>query len=90
MFDDIFTEMNTDRGNHRNEGTTRRRQVLEESVQRLQKNKQGIILGARRLAALNKKVGEEATVITPNGKRELEILSLITVHDETDREKAGA
>jgi transcription elongation factor GreA len=41
-------------------------------------------------ALLNKKVGDEATVITPNGKRELEILSLITVHDETDREKAGA
>jgi len=33
-------------------------------------------------ALLNKKVGEEATVITPNGKRELEILSLSTVHDE--------
>src|SRR6202044_1968536 len=40
-------------------------------------------------ALLNKKVGDEATVITPNGKRELEVLSLITVHDETDREKAG-
>jgi hypothetical protein len=29
-------------------------------------------------------------VITPNGKRELEILSLITVHDEADPEKAEA
>ena len=41
-------------------------------------------------ALLNKKVGDEATVITPNGKRELEILSLSTVHDEVDPEKAGA
>ena len=39
-------------------------------------------------ALLNKKVGEEATVITPNGKRELEILSLTTVHDEAGPEKA--
>jgi hypothetical protein len=29
-------------------------------------------------------------VITPNGKRELEILSLTTVHDEPDPEKAEA
>jgi len=37
-------------------------------------------------ALLNKKVGDEATVITPNGKRELEILALSTVHDEAERE----
>src|SRR5271169_5332964 len=41
-------------------------------------------------ALLNKKVGDEATVITPNGKRELEILSLTTIHDEADPEKADA
>src|ERR1700726_4724575 len=41
-------------------------------------------------ALLNKKVGDEATVITPNGKRELEILSLSTIHDEAEPEKAGA
>ncbi len=41
-------------------------------------------------ALLNKKVGDEATVITPNGKRELEILSLSTIHDEADSEKADA
>ena len=41
-------------------------------------------------ALLNKKVGDEATVITPNGKRELEILSLTTIHDEAEPEKAGA
>jgi transcription elongation factor GreA len=35
-------------------------------------------------ALLNKKVGDEATVITPNGKRELEILALTTVHDEEE------
>jgi transcription elongation factor GreA len=44
-------------------------------------------------ALLNKKVGDEAVVVTPNGKRELEILSLVTIHDqaETDEVKeAGA
>ena len=34
-------------------------------------------------ALLNKKVGDSATVVTPSGKRELEVLSLITMHDET-------
>ena len=33
-------------------------------------------------ALLNKKVGDEAIVVTPNGKRELEILSLTTIHDD--------
>ena len=32
-------------------------------------------------ALLNKKVGDTAAVITPNGTRELEILSLSTIHD---------
>jgi transcription elongation factor GreA len=44
-------------------------------------------------ALLNKKVGDEAVVVTPSGKRELEILSLVTIHDqaETDEVKeAGA
>ena len=35
-------------------------------------------------ALLNKKVGDEAVVVTPNGKRELEILSLTTIHDAVD------
>ena len=30
---------------------------------------------------LGKRVGEIATVVTPNGKRELEILKLATIHD---------
>ena len=30
---------------------------------------------------LGKKIGEVATVVTPNGKRELEILKLLTIHD---------
>jgi transcription elongation factor GreA len=33
-------------------------------------------------ALLNKKVGDTAVVVTPSGKRELEILSLSTIHDE--------
>jgi transcription elongation factor GreA len=33
-------------------------------------------------ALLNKKIGDTAVVITPNGKRELEILKLTTIHDE--------
>jgi len=31
---------------------------------------------------MGKKVGDTATVVTPNGNRELEILKLITIHDE--------
>jgi transcription elongation factor GreA len=41
-------------------------------------------------ALLNKKVGDEAVVVTPNGKRELEILSLSTIHDEADEERKKA
>ena len=32
-------------------------------------------------ALLNKEVGDTVTVVTPNGKRELEILKLTTIHD---------
>ena len=43
-------------------------------------------------ALLNKKVGDEVIVDSPNGKRELEILSLSTIHDEIADEpkEAGA
>ena len=41
-------------------------------------------------ALLNKKVGDEVIVVSPNGKREMEILSLSTIHDEIEPEKAGA
>jgi len=33
-------------------------------------------------ALLNKKVGDEIVVIAPNGERELEVLSLSTIHDK--------
>ena len=42
---------------------------------------------------LNKKVGDSVTVVSPNGKRELEILTLSTIHDEAaadEPEEAGA
>ena len=32
-------------------------------------------------ALLGKKIGDTATVVTPNGKRELEVLKLVTIHD---------
>ncbi len=35
-------------------------------------------------ALLNKKVGDTATVVTPNGKREMEILSLTTIHEAAE------
>ena len=35
-------------------------------------------------ALLGKKIGDIATVVTPNGKRELEILKLVTIHDAPD------
>jgi transcription elongation factor GreA len=31
-------------------------------------------------ALIGKEVGDSATVVTPNGKRELEILKLTTIH----------
>jgi transcription elongation factor GreA len=31
---------------------------------------------------VGKKGGDVATIVTPNGKRELEILKLTTIHDE--------
>ncbi len=31
---------------------------------------------------IGKKVGDTATVVTPNGKRELEVLKITTIHDE--------
>jgi transcription elongation factor GreA len=37
-------------------------------------------------ALLNKKVGDTAVVVSPNGNRELEILSLSTMHDLADNE----
>lgn len=33
-------------------------------------------------ALMGKKVGDVSTVVTPNGKRELEVLKLSTIHDE--------
>ncbi len=33
-------------------------------------------------ALVGKKVGDETTVVTPNGKRALEILKVTTIHDE--------
>ena len=37
-------------------------------------------------ALLNKKVGDTATVVTPGGKREMEVLSLMTMHNKTEAE----
>lgn len=40
---------------------------------------------------VGKRVGDTATIVTPNGKRELEILKLTTIHDEAgnDGDEAG-
>ena len=35
-------------------------------------------------ALLNKKVGESATVVTPNGNRELDVIKLTTIHDQAE------
>jgi transcription elongation factor GreA len=35
-------------------------------------------------ALMGKKIGDTATVVTPTGKRELEILALSTIHDELE------
>jgi transcription elongation factor GreA len=40
---------------------------------------------------VGKRVGDVATIITPNGKRELEVLKLSTIHDEAEKaEQDGA
>jgi transcription elongation factor GreA len=39
---------------------------------------------------VGKRVGDVATVVTPNGKREMEILKLLTIHDEAGEEAAKA
>jgi transcription elongation factor GreA len=41
-------------------------------------------------ALLGKQVGDTATVVTPNGKRELEVLKLTTVHDAVEEDIAGS
>ena len=33
---------------------------------------------------IGKQVGDTATVVTPSGKRELEVLKLVTIHDEVE------
>jgi transcription elongation factor GreA len=38
---------------------------------------------------VGKQVGDIATIVTPNGKRELEILKLTTIHDEADAAAAA-
>ena len=40
-------------------------------------------------ALLGKKLGDIATVVTPNGKRELEVLKLTTIHDLADAAAAA-
>jgi transcription elongation factor GreA len=41
-------------------------------------------------ALLGKQAGDVATVVTPNGKRELEVLKLTTIHDAVEEDIAGA
>ena len=40
-------------------------------------------------ALLNKKVGDTATFQTPNGSREMEVLSLVTIHDQAEEPEKG-
>jgi transcription elongation factor GreA len=40
-------------------------------------------------ALLNKKVGDSAIVVTPNGNREMEILKLSTIHDLAELDTAA-
>ncbi|MGA3033823.1 MAG: transcription elongation factor GreA [Terracidiphilus sp.] len=39
---------------------------------------------------VGRKVGDTATIVTPNGKRELEILKLTTIHDEAGEKSQEA
>jgi transcription elongation factor GreA len=40
-------------------------------------------------ALMGKKIGDSTVVVTPNGKRELEILSLTTIHDDAAAAQEG-
>jgi transcription elongation factor GreA len=37
---------------------------------------------------VGRRVGDTATIVTPNGKRELEILKLTTIHDEAGEDES--
>ena len=39
---------------------------------------------------VGKRVGDVATIVTPNGKRDLEILKLSTIHDEAAAAEAAS
>jgi transcription elongation factor GreA len=39
---------------------------------------------------VGKRVGDVAAIVTPNGKRNLEILKLITIHDEAEKAASAA
>jgi transcription elongation factor GreA len=39
---------------------------------------------------VGRKVGDVATIVTPNGKRQLEILKLTTIHDEAGQDQKEA
>lgn len=41
-------------------------------------------------ALIGKQVGDMATVVTPNGKREMEVLKLTTIHDEAAEAQKSA
>jgi putative ABC transport system permease protein len=58
MMDDIFSELATDGGSHRGKSGQERRRELEEYVRKLEANRRGLLIGANRLAALNKRVGD--------------------------------
>jgi transcription elongation factor GreA len=38
---------------------------------------------------VGRQVGDIATIVTPNGKRDLEILKLTTIHDEAGEKTAA-
>ena len=37
-------------------------------------------------ALMGKKVGDTVTVVTPSGNREIEVLSLATIHDDAEQQ----
>jgi transcription elongation factor GreA len=63
-----------------------RKDRVQAGHQRRVRRQQGTDLDhlAHRRGLVGKQVGDVATVVTPNGKRELEILKLITIHDEAE------
>lgn len=62
IMDDIWDEISTDQGKHRGKPTPEQIAELQALVEKMQDNKRGLLIGAGRLAAINKQMGDRLTL----------------------------